>query len=141
MGQFKKRRKVLKIRQIGETMEYANKECKQQLDKINSSQKLCCCPLCKNNSHVTKVGTNKGINKFICHNPEHEKKWFSTSTSYEAIQIYRETMIKNLCLLAQTNSSVKGITLYNETSKYFVEFALEAFYEYITQKINQCIRN
>jgi len=132
------RKRVLKIRQISKTMEYANKECKRHIDTLNCSGQLCCCPICKSNKNVTYVGTNKGTRKFVCDNPHHERRvYFSTSTSYEAIEIYRETMAKNLCLLAHTNSNVRGITKYNETSKYFVEFALEALYEYITQEVNQ----
>lgn len=121
-------------------MEYANKECKRSLDKINNSKIICSCPECKINRHVKPVGSNKGMKKFVCSNPRHNKSvYFSTSTSYEAIEIYRETMAKNLCLLAHTNSNLKGVTLYNQTSKYFVEYGLEALYEFISQEVNKPI--
>lgn len=140
MGVFKKRKKRLKIRRIKETMEYANKECKKELDKLNNSRVICSCPECKSNEHVKPVGSNRGMRKFVCSNPEHDKSaYFSTSTSYEAIEIYRETMAKNLCLLAHTNSNLKGVTLYNQTSKYFVEYGLEALYEFISQEVNKPI--
>lgn len=138
MGVFKQRKKRLKIRRIKETMEYANKECKREIDKLNGSGSICSCPYCKSKEHVKYVGTNKGMRKFICSGTAHSKKaYFSTSTSYEAIEIYREAMIRNLCLLTYTNSNVKGIRLYNETSKYFVEYAFEALYEFINEEINQ----
>lgn len=138
MGIFKYRKKILKIRRIGETMEYANKECKREIDKLNNSGNICSCPICKSNEHVKYVGTNKSVRKFRCSSPSHVRKvYFSTSTSYEAIEIYREAMVRNLCLLTHTNSNVTGIRLYNESSKYFVEYAFEALYEFITKKVNQ----
>ena len=138
MGVFKTRKKILKIRKIKTTMTYANKECKRETDKLNKPGIICSCPYCKSKEHVKYVGTNQGIRKFTCNNPSHSKKaCFSTSTSYEAVEIYREAMINNLCLLTHTNSSVKGIRLYNETSKYFVEYAFEALYEFINEEINQ----
>lgn len=135
---FKPRKKILKIRKLKDSMEYANKECKKQIDELNDSGTTCSCPFCKSNEHVTCRGSNKGNRKWVCSNPIHAKdKYFSTSTSYEAIEIYRETMAKNLCLLVQTNSNIKGIRQYNETSKYFVEFGLEALYDFINEDINK----
>lgn len=123
-------------------MRYANEDCHKQIVQLNSSQKLCSCPECKSNENVRFTGTNKGVNKFVCNNPKHEKPvWFSTSTSYEAMEIYREKLVQNLCILTCTNSVVNGIRRYNETSKYFVEFALEALYEFINEEVNQSIIN
>ena len=138
MGIFRTRKRILKIRKIKKTMEYANKECKREIGKLNNSDNICSCPYCKSKEHVECVGTNKGMKKFRCDAPSHNKKaYFSTSTSYEAIDIYREAMARNLCLLTHTNSNVLGIRLYNESSKYFVEYALEALYEFITEEINK----
>ena len=138
MGVFRTRKKILKIRKIKKTMEYTNKECKRELDKLNNSGSICSCPLCKSNEYVKCAGTNKGTKKFTCNAPSHNKKtYFSTSTSYEAIEIYRESMARNLCLLTHTNSDVLGIRKYNESSKYFVEYAFESLYEFITKEINQ----
>lgn len=118
-------------------MEYANKECKREIDKINESKIICSCPECKKNKYVKCVGTNQGMRKFSCNASSHKKRGFSTSTSYESIEIYRTSMIRSLCLLTHTNSNVKGIQLNNETSKYFVEYAFEALYEFIVKDINQ----
>ncbi|RLG91887.1 hypothetical protein DRO37_09675 [Candidatus Bathyarchaeota archaeon] len=140
MGVFKQRKLRLKIRKIKDTIKYANEDCHKDILKLNNSQKLCACPECKSNENVRYTGTNKGMNKFVCNNPKHERSvWFSTSTSYEAMEIYREKLAQNLCLLTCTNSVVKGIRLYNETSKYFVEFALEALYEFINEEVNQSV--
>lgn len=135
MGKFKTRKMPLKIRAINERMEYANMECKRELDLLNQSKHICSCPHCKINGHVKCVGSNKGNRKFICTSPNHETEvHFSTSTSFEAIELYRNIMSKNLCLLAQTNSNVQGTALYNETSRYFVEFAQQALYDFIIQQ-------
>jgi hypothetical protein len=137
MEKFKQRKRTLKIRKISETMGYANKESEKKIDKLNKSKQICSCPICKKNSDVKLCGSNKGINKFRCNNLNHIKPiYFSTTTSYEAIEIYRDTMAKNLCLLAHTNSTINGTRLYNETSKYFVEYAHEALYEFIKNDIN-----
>lgn len=138
MGVFRTRKRILKIRRIKKTMEFANKECKREIDKKNNSGEICSCPICKSKEHVKYVGTNKGMRKYRCDRPlDHKQRYFSTSTSYEAIEIYREAMVRNLCLLTHTNSNVRGIRLYNESSKYFVEYAFEALYEFITKEINQ----
>jgi len=138
MGIFRTRKRILKIRQIKEKMGYANKECKRELNKLNNSGAICSCPYCKNKERVKCVGSNKRMKKFKCSSPTHNNKvYFSTSTSYEAIEIYREAMVRNLCLLTHTNSDVLGIRQYNESSKYFVEYAFEALYEFITKEINQ----
>lgn len=119
-------------------MEYANKECKRELNNLNNSGKICSCPYCKSNEHTECVGSNKGIRKFKCSSPHCQKKpYFSTTTSYEAIEIYREAMVRNLCLLTCNNSDVDGIRRYNESSKYFVEYAFEALYEFIVKEVNQ----
>ncbi len=138
MDKFRLRKSTLKIRAINNTMEYANTECKRQIDSLNQSKCLCSCPICKNNQQVRCTGSNKGNLKFICECTTHDHPLnFSTSTSYEAIEFYRDTMSENLCLLAHTNSTIKGTTLYNETSKYFVEYAHEALYEFIINNVNQ----
>lgn len=140
MGIFRTRKRFLKIRRIKKTMEYANEDCQRQIKKWNDSQQLCSCPKCQSNEHVRCTGTNKGMRKFVCNNPKHKGSvWFSTSTSYEAMEIYRQKLAENLCLLTHTNSVVNGIRAYNETSKYFVEYALEALYEFINNDVNQSI--
>ncbi len=138
MGIFRQRKRILKIRKIKKTMKHANKECERELDKLNRSDTVCSCPYCKRNEHVKYVGTNNGTKKFRCDaSSNHKQRCFSTSTSYEAIEIYREAMARNLCLLTHTNSDVCGIRQYNESSKYFAEYAFEALYEFITKEINQ----
>lgn len=137
MGILKQRKIRLMIRKIKDTIEYANEDCHRQIEHLNHSEKLCACPECKNNENVKYTGTNKGVKKFVCDNHK-SQVWFSASTSYEAMEIYRSKLVDNLRLLANTNSVVRGITLYNETSKYFVEFALEALYEFI-KSVNQPI--
>ncbi|MBC8484423.1 MAG: WYL domain-containing protein [Bacteroidetes bacterium] len=135
MGTFEERKMPLKIRAINDTMKYANEECKRQIDLLNQSKSLCSCSICKSNQHVRCTGSNKGNRKFICESPEHDRPVnFSSTTSYEAIEIYRNTMTLNLCLLAHTNSTIEGTVLYNETSKYFVEFAHEALFDFIKQE-------
>lgn len=142
MEKFKQRKRTLKIRKISETMGYANKESEKKINKLNKLKQLCSCPICKTNKDVKSCGSNKGMNKFCCDNSNHKKPfYFSTSTSYEAIEIYRDTMAKNLCLLAHTNSTINGTRLYNETSKYFVEYAHEALYEFIKNDINNSSLN
>lgn len=135
MGALRKRKKGLTIRKIQKGMRYANKVCHDQISKLNSSKKKCSCPECKSKKYVKNGGSNKGMKKFVCMNPCHEKKvYFSTSTSYESIGIYRNCLTEVLCLLVQTNAMIRGITDYNETSKYFVEFALEAMCEFVNKE-------
>lgn len=138
MGILKQRKQTLSIRKISETIGYANKEADKRITKLDKSKELCSCHTCKSKEHVTYTGTNKGRKKFVCRN--HRKPiWFSTSTSFEAIKIYQDVLVDNLCLLVQTNSTVGGIQGYNETSKYFVELALECLYEFINSQANQPI--
>lgn len=116
-------------------MKYANRFCHEQISKLNCSKKNCSCPECKSKEYVKNAGSNKGMKKFVCMNPCHEKKvYFSTSTSYEAVEIYRNCLTEILCLLVQTNAMINGITSYNETSKYFVELALEAMCEFVNKE-------
>ena len=116
-------------------MKYANRFCHEQISKLNSSKKNCSCPECKSKKYVKNAGSNRGMKKFACMNPCHEKKvYFSASTSYDAVGIYQNCLTEILCLLVQTNAMINGITNYNETSKYFVEFALEAMCEFVNKE-------
>ena len=74
MGTFRKRKITLKIRKIKETMEYANKECKREINKLNNSDNVPSCSHCKSNEHVKCVGSNKGTKKFRCDCPAHHKQ-------------------------------------------------------------------
>ena len=122
MGQLKQRKIALSLRAISNTNEYANKACKKEIDKLNNSKEVCSCNICMSNKDVVCVGSNKGMEKWKCTCSLHEKAvYFSTSTSYEAIEIYRKKIVDNLCLFTHTNSVIDGIELYNETSKYFVK--------------------
>jgi hypothetical protein len=140
MGILKQRKRLLAIRQIKDTMEYANKQCHARVLKLNNSNTICSCPKCKTKKYVLCTGTNNRTKKFKCVNPIHGKPvWFSTSTSCEAMRIYQQVMIENLCLLAKTNATVGGAVDYNETSKHFVEYGLEGLYEFINKEVNQPI--
>jgi len=132
IGILKTRKKRLTIQQTNETFKQANIASGKKIGELNNSTKICSCPECKSNEGVIYTGTNKGKRKFVCRNKLHKSAiWFSTSTSYEAMEIYRTALAENLCLLAQTNSTFKGITGYNECSKHFVEYALEGMREFI----------
>ncbi len=132
IGILKTRKKYLIIQQTREVFKQANIASSRKIKELNNSSNVCSCPECKSNESVTYTGTNKGTRKFVCRNKLHENAiWFSTSTSYEAMEVYRTALAENLCLLAQTNSTVKGITGYNECSKHFVEYALEGMREFI----------
>ncbi len=134
IGTLKTRKKRLAIQQTREAFKQANIASGKKIAELNNSSKICSCPECKSNESAVCTGTNKGIRKFVCKNKLHKNAiWFSTSTSYEAIEIYRTALAENLCLLAQTNSTVKGITGYNECSKHFVEYALEGMREFINE--------
>jgi len=141
MGVFKQRKIPLSIKGISNIFECANKKCRKEIIDINSSKDICSCPECESNEYVKYTGTNKGMKKYFCKNPVHDRSiWFSASTSYEAIKIYQDVMAENICQLTKTNSCINGIQEINETSKYFVEFSLECLYQYIDkespQKIN-----
>lgn len=134
IGILKNREKRLAIQQTNEAFKQANISSSKKITELNNSSKVCSCPECKSNEGVAYTGTNKGTRKFVCKNKLHKSAvWFSTSTSYEAMEIYREKLAENLCLLAQTNSTIKGITGYNECSKHFVEYALEGMCEFINE--------
>lgn len=138
MGILKPRKQPLSIRKVRTAMEHANKECHKQIVRLNNSQENCACPKCEAKEYVVSRGTNRKIRKFGCDNPCHKKRvCFSTSTSYEAIEIYREAMAKNLCQLVKANSVIGGINDINGTSKYFVELSLERLYEYIINEVAQ----
>lgn len=141
MSILKQRKRLLKIRKISDTIGYTNKVCRNKIIQLNESTITnCSCPICKSKEYVTYKGTNRGMRKYICNNPFHGKGvWFSTSTSYEAMEIYREVLTDNLGLLVLTNSKVNGIISYKETTKHFVEFAIEGLYEFITQNVNKPI--
>jgi len=103
MGILKQRERRLMIRKIKDTMSYANKECYEEIIQLNNSSKICSCPECKSPKYVKYTGTNRGIKKFCCNNPIPKKKvWFSVSTSYNAMEVYRKKLIENLCLLAKS---------------------------------------
>ncbi len=138
MGLLKNRIRPLSIRQVSRTIKYANKECHEKIKELNNSQAICSCPECKINEHVKCTGTNHGKRKFVCNN--HEKNiWFSTSTSYDAIEIYRNAMTANLYQLLRGNAIIKTTGEINDSSKYFIEFPLERLYEYISQEANSPI--
>ena len=135
MGMLRDRKKPLTVKKIQKGMKYANRTCHEKILKLNSSKKNCFCPRCKSKEYVKNTGSNRGMKKFVCMNHCHGKKvYFSTSTSYDAVEIYRGCLIETLCLLVQTNSVIRGITNYNETSKYFVELALEAMCKFVNKE-------
>lgn len=135
MGVLRERKKGLTIRKIQKGMKYTNKICHEQISKLNCSNEICSCPECRSKEYVKKAGSNRGMRKFVCSNPGHGKRvCFSTSTSYEAVEIYRNCLTEVLCLLAQTNAMINGIIRYNETSKYFVELALEAMCNFVNKE-------
>jgi hypothetical protein len=135
MGILRNRKKPLTIKKIQKGIKYANKTCHEKILKLNSSEKICSCPECKSKEYVKNAESNRGMKKFVCMNPSHGKKvYFSTSTSYDAVEIYRDCLIETLCLLVQTNAMIRGITNYNETSKYFVELALEAMCDFVDKE-------
>lgn len=139
IGILVERKQLLRIVKCSETLKYANIISAKKIQELNNASKICSCPECKSNEDVTCTGTNNGKRKFVCRNPIHGSgRWFSVSTSFEAMEIYREAMTEILCLFAQTNSTIKGITDYNECSKHFVEYALEGLYAFIndTQQFN-----
>jgi len=110
----------------------ANKAVEQKIIELNCHKGLCSCNECKSNEYTKYNGTNRGMRKFCCTNSAHKMPvYFSTSTSYEAIKIYQETMAGALCQFIKSNSIIKGIEELNETSKYFVEYALECLYDFI----------
>jgi transposase-like protein len=140
MGVFKQRKIPLSIKGISNIFECANKKCRQEIIAINNSKDICSCPECKSNQYAKYTGTNKGMKKFICKNPVHDKSiWFSTSTSSEAIKIYQGVMAENICQLTKTNSCINGIQEINETSKYFVEFSFECLCQYVDKESPQKI--
>lgn len=140
MGDFNQRKIPLCIKGIKDVFECANKKCREQIIDFNDSENLCSCHTCKSNEYVRYTGTNNGMKKFVCNNPNHEKSvWFSTSTSHEAIKIYQDTMVENICQLTKTNSCINGIQEINETSKYFVEFALECLHQFVDKESPQKI--
>ena len=135
MGDLKDRKQPLAVRAFTDAIKDTNKNCYNYIRQLNMSKNLLSCPICINTANVKYTGTNKGIRKFVC--SAHEKSChFSTTTSFEAIEVYRNDLAKNLCLLALTNSKIDGIVNYNETSKYFVEFALEGLYQYIKNDLS-----
>ena len=137
MGVLKARQRPLSIRKIRGTIRYANGQCERKIAALDCSKGLCSCPTCENNEHVVYKGTHRGRRKFACHNPNHDPVYFSTSTSFEAIEFYQDAMAENLALLMQANTVVDGIRKLNETSKHFVEFALERLYQYIVEEAKQ----
>lgn len=135
MGILRKRKIPLAIRK-GANDEYPNKKSYRSIKELNESGDIPSCHTCKSSEHVRPNGSNKGNRKFICDNPLHERPiYFSTTTSYEAILIYCWAMIENLCLLACTNSKTDGITKFDESSKYFLEFGLQLFLKYINEHL------
>jgi len=135
------RKRHLFIQQTQEIFKQANIASGKKIRDLNESTQICSCPTCKSSEHVKYTGTNKGIRKFVCRSDSHAKSvWFSASTSYEAMEIYRDALAKNLCLLVQTNATVNGITDYNECSKHFVEYALQGLCDFIN-KTNQLTIN
>jgi hypothetical protein len=136
LGILKARQKPLSVRKIRETGCYANKECAERIAELDRSQELCSCPTCKIKAYVVCTGTHRGRRKFACHNPAHGPVHFSTSTSFETMGFYRDTLAKNLALLMQANTVVDGIRKLNQTSKYFVELPLEQLYRYIAEEAN-----
>jgi len=138
MGTLEQRRKPLTIRKVTETMAYVNKACEDLIRHRDDSGVLYSCPICETSDYVVCTGTNRGKRKFKCVSPSHDKdRYFSTSTSFEAILIYQDVMTKNLALLLKTNSVVDGIRDLNETSKHFVELPMERLYEYITHEASK----
>ena len=134
IGVLKTRKKRLVIQQTHEAFKQANIASGKKINELNNSSTVCSCPECKCNDAVAYTGTNKKKRKFVCRNELHERAvWFSTSTSYEAMEIYQEALAENLCLLAKTNSTVNGTIGYNECSKHFVEYALEGMCEFINE--------
>ena len=133
MGILRGRKQLLAIRNMLDLQICANKQSQRKLQKIINKGVVCSCPLCKLNEFVIKNGSKDGIPKYICKN--HDRPFhFLVSGSYEAIEIYRETMIKFLSQFVSFNASTRGATLYNEMSKYFVEFSLEQFNDFILKK-------
>lgn len=132
MGKLKQRKQPLTIREIQNKIKHVNELCKEPIRKLNESDIIPSCPECKSNKNAKCMGSNNGIRKLACFG--HDKVVnYSTTTSYEAIEIYRDLIIENLCVFACTNSTVGGIMNYNNSSKYFIELAEEALYDYIMQ--------
>lgn len=136
MGILKPRQKPLSIRKISQTISYANRQCAEKIAELDRSKDLCSCPTCETTGHVVCTGTHRGRRKFACNNPVHNPVHFSTSTSFEALAFYQDSMAENLALLMQANSVIDGIRKLNETSKYFVELPLERLYRYIAEETN-----
>lgn len=125
------RKKEFALECMMEAMNKTDKSIKTRIQKLNENGEALTCPECKSNDHVENAGTNNGIRKFYCGNPTHDKKWFSTTTSLEAEELYRETLVDILCSFVFTNATVEGLQKNHGVSKYMVELALEAMHQYI----------
>lgn len=100
------------------------------------------CPLCGNNHSVKSHGSQKdGTKKFICYadhtncktqseNPfiiTMHKNWkgnFSTYTSLEAYQLYRQLIVESIVLFINTNSTIEGLSKHLGVSRKFIETSL-----------------
>lgn len=117
-------------------MTKADQSIEAKIKVLNENGKELTCPECRSSDHVKNAGTNDGIRKFYCENSSHSKTWFSTTTSLEAETLYTETLVNILCSFVFTNATIEGLQKIHEVSKYVVELALEAMYQFIKEELS-----
>jgi len=112
------------------------------LESLTDGKRLGC-PVCKSSEHVRIVGNGRGnTKKFECkarHDPAltGRKKYrfrFTTYTSHEALQVYRDFMVEALSLLAMCEGTYDGIAKYLNVSKRMVEFGTAVLLDYLKEE-------
>ena len=132
----------------GETrrkLEELKAECKQRLsnlERLTEGRRLSC-PLCKSAEHVMIVGNGRGnAKKFECrgkHDPEESGRGngpfrFSTYTSHEALEAYRDFMVQSLALLTFCEGTYEGTAKFLNVAKHMVEFAVAVLLDYLKEE-------
>jgi len=114
----------------------------ENLEGLLSGGRLSC-PICMNADHVICTGNGRGnTKKFLCrayHDPDLTERAdanfrFSTYTSWEALEVYKDFLVDALSLLTCCGGTYEGIARYLNISKHAVEFSLAVLTDYLKDK-------
>jgi transcription elongation factor Elf1 len=103
---------------LGEVKE----EYRRKVDKLSAlEQRRLGCPECGRREGVIITGNGKqrGTKKFLCKCGRR----FSTYTSWDALEVYREFIVEILTLFATCNGTQRGIGNYLSATRHLVELA------------------
>jgi hypothetical protein len=132
----------------GETrrkLEELKAECRRRLsnlEPLTDGGKLSC-PLCGSAERVVILGNGRGgAKKFECrakHDPALTRRKncrfrFSTYTSREALEVYRDFLVEALTLLTFCEGTYEGIAKFLNVTKHVVEFSVAVLLDYLGKK-------